>query len=387
MADSKITQLPSILEADIANDDVMQIVDISQPDATKNKKIRMDELDKRYLTTDGNPQVLNSVQAGVNVTIDNTDPKNPVINSTGGGGGAVDSVNGQTGDVVLDADDIDDASTTNKFVSTAEKNAIATIGSKVASVTAGANVTVDNTDPQNPIVSSSAAGGQVDSVVAGTGISVDNTDPENPIISSTVTGDVESVNGKTGVVVLDADDIGETATREFIDQDQKEIINKASSAGILGAGQGILSIASGTTFNITDGGALINGQVVTWTGKTGIAVTNIGTSTSTHVFIDSAGDVIQQVSPPTQTQRRSMCYLGKLIHSDLATLTIINNQQEVISYPANQLSDILRAFKIINFKGNKIRKGIGAMQLQKTGGQFISAGANFDVDGNNQSSH
>lgn len=37
----------------------------------------------------------------------------------GGGGGAVDSVNGQTGVVVLDADDIDDTTTTNKFVTAA----------------------------------------------------------------------------------------------------------------------------------------------------------------------------------------------------------------------------------------------------------------------------
>jgi hypothetical protein len=37
-----------------------------------------------------------------------------------GGGGAVDSVNGQTGVVVLDADDIEDTSTTNKFVTAAD---------------------------------------------------------------------------------------------------------------------------------------------------------------------------------------------------------------------------------------------------------------------------
>lgn len=37
------------------------------------------------------------------------------------GGGAVDSVNGKTGDVVLDADDLSDATTTNKFVTAAEK--------------------------------------------------------------------------------------------------------------------------------------------------------------------------------------------------------------------------------------------------------------------------
>ena len=40
----------------------------------------------------------------------------------GGGGGAVDSVNTQTGDVVLDADDISDTSTTNKFTNTTEKS-------------------------------------------------------------------------------------------------------------------------------------------------------------------------------------------------------------------------------------------------------------------------
>lgn len=35
--------------------------------------------------------------------------------------GEVISVNGQTGTVVLDADDIDDTTTTNKFVTAAEK--------------------------------------------------------------------------------------------------------------------------------------------------------------------------------------------------------------------------------------------------------------------------
>lgn len=44
--------------------------------------------------------------------------------ATPSGGGAVDSVNTQTGDVVLDADDIDDASTTHKFATTAEKTKI-----------------------------------------------------------------------------------------------------------------------------------------------------------------------------------------------------------------------------------------------------------------------
>jgi hypothetical protein len=51
----------------------------------------------------------------------------------GSGGGAVDSVNGQTGVVVLDADDIDDTSTTNKFTTASDI-------SKLAGIEAGAEV-------------------------------------------------------------------------------------------------------------------------------------------------------------------------------------------------------------------------------------------------------
>lgn len=47
-----------------------------------------------------------------------------IDNALTGGGGSVNSVNGETGDVILDADDIDDSSTTNKFTTNAEMTAI-----------------------------------------------------------------------------------------------------------------------------------------------------------------------------------------------------------------------------------------------------------------------
>ena len=46
----------------------------------------------------------------------------------------------------------------------------------VFNIIAGTNVTVDNTDPSNPIVSSSGGGGGIESIVAGTNITVENKD-------------------------------------------------------------------------------------------------------------------------------------------------------------------------------------------------------------------
>lgn len=65
--------------------------------------------------------VVQTIVAGENITVDATDPSNPIVSATPSGGGDVDSVNGQTGEVVLDADDIDDSATTHKFATAAEK--------------------------------------------------------------------------------------------------------------------------------------------------------------------------------------------------------------------------------------------------------------------------
>jgi len=52
----------------------------------------------------------------------------------------------------------------------------------VSSVAAGTNVTVNNTDPKNPVVS--VAGNIVTSIGAGTNITIDNTNPKIPVISA-----------------------------------------------------------------------------------------------------------------------------------------------------------------------------------------------------------
>ena len=85
-------------------------------------------------------------------------PLIPVEGASSGGGGSVDSVNGQTGVVVLDADDIDDAATTNKFATAAELTLIASAtqpGDNVSTLTNDANyIATDDDAVLNSVTSS-----------------------------------------------------------------------------------------------------------------------------------------------------------------------------------------------------------------------------------------
>lgn len=63
---------------------------------------------------------------------------------------------------------------------------------QVDSVVAGTNISVDSSDPANPVVST---GAKVASVVAGTNVSVDSSDPANPIVSSTASASPTTTKG------------------------------------------------------------------------------------------------------------------------------------------------------------------------------------------------
>lgn len=84
----------------------------------------------------------------------------------------------------------------------------------VTTLPAGSEATVTNAGTtQDAVLNFGIPRGQdgtMTSIVAGTNITVDATDPANPIVSAISSAAVDSVNGATGVVVLDAGDIAVT---------------------------------------------------------------------------------------------------------------------------------------------------------------------------------
>ena len=126
----------------------------------------------------------------------------------GGGGGAVDSVNGQTGVVVLDADDIDDTSTVNKFATAAQLSLADSAiqpGDNISTLTNNSGyITGITSEPLGDLSDVSTAGATNGQFLQYNGSSW--------VPGAASGAPVDSVNGQTGVVVLDADDISDAAT-------------------------------------------------------------------------------------------------------------------------------------------------------------------------------
>lgn len=110
-----------------SNADVTDATNVAAAGALMSDTAVISDLNDVASTTPTDGQVL---------TYDTTNGWQP---ETPSAGGAVDSVNGQTGTVVLDADDIDDTTTTNKFTTAADI-------SKLSGIEAGAEVNPTSTD-------------------------------------------------------------------------------------------------------------------------------------------------------------------------------------------------------------------------------------------------
>lgn len=181
---------------------------------------------------------LNSISVKELSDVSETEPSNEQVlryNSTSGEyepttldlTGLVDSVNGYSGDVVLDTDDIDEGATnlyytdarvsanTDVVANSAKNSYPSEDATKLSGIEAGAEVnTVDSVNSLTGAVSLGLL--DLDDVGSdGTSGQVLTTNGLGSFSFTTVSGgggDVDSVNGQTGTVVLDADDISDAST-------------------------------------------------------------------------------------------------------------------------------------------------------------------------------
>ncbi|WP_313249540.1 hypothetical protein [Stenotrophomonas indicatrix] len=109
-------------------------------------------------------------------------------------------------------------------------------------------------------------------------------------------------------------------------------------------------------------------------------VTNIATANATYVGIQMpAGTIIQQTSPFTNAQRRTIAQIGALVHSNNVNLNAINDQAATIRAGVNQVGDLMMAIGAMNLAGNIYSANGANLNINKSAGSIFKMGANFQA--------
>lgn len=214
-----------------------------------------------------------------------------IIDGLPSGGGAVDSVNGQTGVVVLDSDDISEGST-NLYFTTARARASFSAGTGI-SITTGV---IDNTAPDQTVVLNNGTGISVTGTYPN--FTITNTSPSSGGTVTSVSGTanrITSTGGTTPVIDISASYVGQSSITTLgtigtgVWQGTAVADSYIASAATWNAKQAQLNgtgfvKASGTTISYDNSTYLTGNQTITLTGAvTGSGATSISTTLANNV--------------------------------------------------------------------------------------------------------
>lgn len=161
-------------------------------------------------------------------------------------------------------------------------------------------------------------------------------------------------------------------------------LNFADSTGLINGGiltinanPALFDVSAGTAFFVDFTNPLVPiKKTVSFGPTSGISVPGLTTSPSSYIGVDGNGNIVQQVTPFTNTQRRSIAILGILIHTNLTNINAINAQGSIILAPADQLHDFMNAVGPLNLTGNKYSAASNNLTIQKTAGTIFKFGCN-----------
>ncbi|MDH0977739.1 hypothetical protein N5C16_00470 [Stenotrophomonas sp. GD03908] len=110
-------------------------------------------------------------------------------------------------------------------------------------------------------------------------------------------------------------------------------------------------------------------------------VTSIASANATYVGIQMpAGTIVQQTSPFSNAQRRTIAQIGVLVHSNNTTINAINDQAATIRAGVNQIGDLMAAIGPLNLTGNIYSANGNNLNINKTGGSIFKMGSNFQAN-------
>lgn len=102
--------------------------------------------------------------------------------------------------------------------------------------------------------------------------------------------------------------------------------------------------------------------------------------TVTHWLMDSSGNITQQATRPSNSQRRTNIYLGLSTQSG-GTIIQAESLPVILAQPNNQFVDLLEALGAFNISGNVVSANGVNLNINKTSGTVFSRSINHFISG------
>lgn len=152
---------------------------------------------------------------------------------------------------------------------------------------------------------------------------------------------------------------------------------------------------SSTTFSISPlkgwiiNNTYLNGakpivEHIFYTGGTNLITPYINTAFTTYILVNSGSTLTMQNTYPTPEERRRNIYIGKAVHSDNLSISVINNTTDFDVSPLSVIRDMFTPLKLINDgitlypNGNNLNFNISAGDLYGIGINWVNNQLNPD---------
>lgn len=111
-------------------------------------------------------------------------------------------------------------------------------------------------------------------------------------------------------------------------------------------------------------------------GQLAITPTYLATENATYIAINNSGIIIQSQSPFVNGDRRTICIIGAVIHSNKTNINVVNEIKAPVIASTNQLHDLIKAVGSLNISGNLFYPNGANLSLNKSEGTIFALGIN-----------
>lgn len=281
---------------------------------------------------------------------------------------------------------VDNTSDSSKPISTATQTAL---NAKVSSIQAGSGITVNNTDPQNPIISAiwGAWSGNVTQTSNSwsSGRIKVSAGADKSIQDYATAGLVKSDSNGVASAAVDGTDYLSPSTVQT-EVNKNTYLKRMMSTALLG--NAVMTInANPAKFDIPSFSAQFVDNYTnpssptvtpyTYPGSTANTVTNLATWDTTYISIDKNWVIYQSQTNDYGSNSRDRVTIGSLVHSSRTQIDYVNVFVNTVQADlANAIGDISEKLGIIN-KGNRISANGANLKINKSSGESTQIGLNW----------